>query len=93
MDLKLCVISSGTMIGMNDLLFDRTNVLSLKCLSYKGVVKCIGADDFLTKMKRDHNTWIHLNQYAIRKDVEFEEQIQKARHNITKYQIKGVSNF
>ena len=53
MDLKLGVIHPGTMIGMNDLLFDRTNVFSLKCISIIGKVKIINADDFLNKMKRD----------------------------------------
>lgn len=78
MDLKIGIITSGTMIGMNDILYERTNIFSLKCVSIRGSLKQISAEDFLAKMSRDQQTWKYLNQYALRKDVEMEEFIEKA---------------
>ena len=71
-DLKVGTLSKGAIIGFQDVLYNRSCVVSVKCKSVRGVVSIIKAEDFLAKMKRDSQTWNALNIFADEKDIDLE---------------------
>jgi hypothetical protein len=52
-ELKLSVVSKGSIFGVSDLLSVRPNTVSIRCCSMKGIVKMINADEFMARMKQD----------------------------------------
>lgn len=90
--LKVGTASTGAVLGFNDVLFNRTHIVSVRCISVKAVVKVIKADEFISKMQRDPATWEVLNIFADERDMDIEESIHKSMYNINQILKKSSPN-
>lgn len=52
-ELKLNVVSKGAILGLSDATFNQPNSTSVKCISMKGVLKVMKAEDFIWNMKQN----------------------------------------
>ena len=59
-------------------MFHRTNTVSVKCNSVKGVVQMIKAHDFMSIISKDQPTIDALKVFSYEKDVELSEQVISA---------------
>jgi hypothetical protein len=56
-ELKLNVVSKGSILALSDATFNQPNSSSVKCISLKGVVKQIKSEDFIWNMKQNPSVW------------------------------------
>ena len=73
LDLKVGTLVKGSIIGFQDIVYKRTNTVSVKCISVKGVVQMIKAHDFMQIVSKDQATMEALKIFSYEKDKELSE--------------------
>jgi len=67
-ELKLNVVSKGSILAFSDATFNQPNSTSVRCISLKGVVKVIKSEDFIWNMKQNPAVWQAMYKHAEQKD-------------------------
>ena len=63
-EVKVATVGRGQMIGLSDLIAERFFSTSVKCISSKGSVFEIKAEEFKQKLQKEYKTWNYLLQHA-----------------------------
>ena len=77
--LKLQIMNKGQLVAFNDVLFNRVHTTQMHCISSKGVLLVMRAEEFVEKMQKMNISWDYLLLNAYEKDMELKFLIQKAR--------------
>ena len=85
-ELRVNTVCSGQIIGHNDFISKRPHTTTLKCLSQVGQVYKIKLEEFQFQFQRSQRSWEWITNNSIQIDRELNTFVQKATHDIIKYQ-------
>jgi hypothetical protein len=82
---KVSILGVGQLLCIEDILNDRNHTVTARCISKKGVLMAITAEDFLRHMSKDYENWAMIGEATIERDEATKEKLRDTKRALVKY--------